>query len=54
MESEIYDVVEATYTSLPEDPSFYAAAAATAPALAAKYMEDFGFESEDYDSVLED
>jgi hypothetical protein len=54
MESEIYDVVEASYGSLPEDPGFYAAAAATAPALAAKYVEDLGLESENVFSVLED
>lgn len=54
MEAEIYDIVEATYSSVPEDVGFYAAVAATAPAVAAKYVEDFGFESEDADSVLED
>lgn len=54
MEAELYDVVESTYHSLPDDAGFYAATAMTTSAVTAKYVEEFGFESVDSDSVLED
>lgn len=54
METELYEVAESTYHSLPDDAVFYATAAMTTSAVTAKYVEDFGFESVDSDSVLED
>ena len=47
-------MAEATYSVLPDDGSFYAAAAAASTMVAAKYVEGFGFESQDADSILED